>query len=128
MRRILIDTNIYVSFKMNDADVVARLRNCDFIGIDITVLGELLTGFRLGRRERKNRAGLRAFLDIPRVRILAHDEETAEHYSSIMGRLRKKRKPLPTNDVWIAASAMRHGLALYSRDRHFDNIPGLARG
>ncbi|MHB8830362.1 MAG: PIN domain-containing protein [Syntrophales bacterium] len=34
-------------------------------------------------------------------------------------------KPIPTNDLWIAASAMRHGLALFTYDEHFTNIAGL---
>ena len=53
------------------------------------------------------------------------DEETAEFYARVYWDLKRKGKPVPTNDLWVAASAMRHGLALFSYDEHFDNIDGL---
>jgi len=55
MRRIAIDTNIYTSFKCNDQSVVEALRDCDLIGVDITVIAELFSGFSLGDKEKKNR-------------------------------------------------------------------------
>jgi len=125
MRRIAIDTNIYTSFKCNDQGVVDTLRDCDLIGVDITVVAELFSGFSLGRKERRNRQELEAFLNSPRVEILPHDLETADYYALIVKRLRAKGRPIPTNDIWIAANAMKHGLALYSFDLHFEEIEGL---
>lgn len=125
MRRIAIDTNIYTSFKCNDQGVIEAFRNCDFIGVDITVIAELLTGFSLGDKEKKNRQELEAFLNSPRVEILPHDVETADYYALIVKRLKLKGRPIPTNDIWIAANALKHGLALYSFDRHFEEIEGL---
>src|SRR5512139_2880530 len=114
MRRIAIDTNIYTSFKANDEDVIEAFRNCDFIGVDVTVIAELLSGFSLGSKEKRNRQELEAFLNTPRVEMLPHDLETAEYYALIVRRQKTKGRPIPTNDIWIAANAMRHGLALYS--------------
>ena len=125
MRRIAIDTNIYTSFKCNDEGVVEALRNCDLIGMDVTVIAELFSGFSLGTKEKKNRQELEAFLNSPRVEMLPHDLETAEFYALIIRRLKAKGRPLPTNNVWIAANAMRHGLVLYSLDSHFREIDGL---
>ena len=125
MRRITIDTNIYTSFKCNDQGVVDTLRDCDLIGVDITVVAELFSGFSLGGKERRNRQELEAFLNSPRVEILPHDLETADYYALIVKRLRAKGRPIPTNDIWIAANAMKHGLALYSFDLHFEEIEGL---
>jgi len=73
MRRIAIDTNIYTSFKANDESVVEAFRNSDFIGVDITVIAELFSGFSLGGKEKKNRQELEAFLNSPRVEMLLHD-------------------------------------------------------
>lgn len=126
MRRIAIDTNIYAAFKRNEGDVVEALRNCDHIGVDITVVAELLSGFKMGRKEKENRTDLERFLDSPRVEILKHDMDTAEYYSTIVNRLKAKGRPIPSNDIWIAANAMRYGLALYSLDSHFREIDGLA--
>ena len=125
MRRIAIDTSIYTSFKANDESVVEALRNCDFIGVDIAVIAELFSGFSLGGKEKRNRQELEAFLNSPRVEILMHDMETAEYYALIVRRLKAKGRPIPTNDLWIAANAMKHGLALYSFDGHFGEIEGL---
>ena len=125
MRRIAIDTNVYVAFKNNDAGVIETLSNCDLIGVDITVIAELFTGFSLGGREKKNRVELEAFLDAPRVEVLQHDLETAEFYALIVKKLRTKGRPIPTNDIWIAANALKHGFALYSFDSHFQEIDGL---
>ena len=125
MRRITIDTNVYVAFKNNDAAVIEALGNCDLIGMDITVIAELITGFSLGSREKKNRQELEVFLDSPRVEVLPHDLETAEFYALIVKKLKTKGRPIPTNDIWIAANALKHGLALYSFDGHFQEIDGL---
>jgi tRNA(fMet)-specific endonuclease VapC len=59
------------------------------------------------------------------VEIHAIDEDTAEFYAEIMSRLRKLGTPIPTNDIWIAATAFQHGLRLFSKDAHFRFIPGL---
>jgi predicted nucleic acid-binding protein len=125
MRRIAIDTNIYTSFKCNDEGVVNTFRDCDLIGVDITVIAELFSRFSLGGKEKRNREELEAFLNSPRVEILFHDLETADYYALIVKRLRTKGRPIPTNDIWIAANAMKHGLALYSFDVHFEEIEGL---
>ena len=125
MRRIAIDTNSYTSFKANDESVVETFRNCDFIGVDITVIAELFSGFSLGGKEKRNRQELEAFLNSPRVEMLLHDLETAEYYALIVRRLKAKGRPIPTNDIWIAANAMKHGCALYSFDGHFREIEGL---
>jgi predicted nucleic acid-binding protein len=125
MRRIAIDTNIYAAFKSNDENVVEVFRNCDLIGVDITVIAELFSGFFLSGREKKNRKEFEAFLNSPRVEALPHDLETAEYYALIVKKLKAKGRPIPTNDIWIAANAMKHGMALYSFDSHFEEIDGL---
>jgi predicted nucleic acid-binding protein len=125
MRRIAIDTNIYAAFKNNDAKVLDTLRNCDYIGVDVTVIAELLSGFKMGSREKANRAELESFLDTPRVDVLHHNMETTDYYALIVKCLKTKGRPIPVNDIWIASNAMRNGLALYSFDKHFSEIEGL---
>ncbi len=88
-------------------------------------MGELLSGFKGGTKESINRKELEQFLDSPRVNLLPLDEETAEFYARIYWDVKKKGKPIPTNDLWVAASAMRHGLALFTYDEHFAISPGL---
>ena len=125
MRKVLIDTNIYSAFKQNSQLVVRQFQNFDLIGIDITVLAELYSGFKLGSKEKKNRGELEEFINNPRVSLFYHDESTAEYYAHIITNLRSKGKPIPTNDIWIASVALQYGLALYTLDKHFENIGGL---
>ena len=55
------------------------------------------------------------------------DEATAEEYVSIRGELRRLGRPIPSNDVWIAALAMQHEMPVVSRAHHFDLVPNLTR-
>ena len=126
MRRILLDTNMYAAFERGDEEVVERLRLADEIALSATILGELLAGFAAGRREAANRDELALFLDSPRVCVVGVDAATADWYARVYTLLRRKGKPIPTNDLWIAASALQHGYLLASRDEHFAVIEGLA--
>ena len=125
MKQFVIDTNIYSAFKSDHLATVERFREAETIVVCSTVHGELLAGFKCGSREEKNTAELEEFLDRPRVSYVTTDAKTAEHYAEIFKRLRAKGTPIPTNDMWIAASAMQHGLAVCTRDEHFRNIEGL---
>jgi tRNA(fMet)-specific endonuclease VapC len=87
-----------------------------------TVLGELKAGFLRGRHRQKNEEELTAFLDSPRVEIVSVDEGTADRYAAIVDSLRSAGTPIPTNDIWIAACAMQHGLRLVTMDRHFRSV------
>jgi tRNA(fMet)-specific endonuclease VapC len=127
MKKVLVDTNIYSLAMRGDADVVGTLRRIDRIGFTAISIGELYSGFRGGRRERENRGELALFLDSPRVVVHSVDEGTAEFYASILNNLKAAGKPIPTNDIWIAAVAFQHGYTLYSMDSHFSLIPGLER-
>jgi tRNA(fMet)-specific endonuclease VapC len=125
MMKVLIDTNIYSLAMKGDADVVGMLRNFDRIGFSAVSVGELYSGFKGGGREMKNREELHLFLDSPRVVVHPVDVETADYYASILNNLRAAGTPIPTNDIWIAATAFQHGYKLFSKDKHFDCVPGL---
>jgi predicted nucleic acid-binding protein len=125
MKRIIIDTNFYVAFKKLDDAAVVTLKKADYIAVNTVILGELLAGFRCGTREEQNREELDLFFDSPRVDLLSVDEGTAEFYAQVFAGLKQKGRPIPTNDLWLAASAMQHGLALATYDDHFNSISGL---
>jgi len=104
------------------------IRYANIVGISVVVLGELLAGFAVGTKERTNRRELDAFLDSPRVRVYPVDDETTAHYASIYKQLKRKGRPIPTNDLWIAAGCMQQGFRLLSADKHFSEIDGLLTG
>lgn len=128
MKPVLIDSNGYTAFKRGDPGAIEIMRRVERLCMSPIVLGELLAGFRLGRRDAANRGELDEFLSSPRVEVLPVDEGTAEYYRAVLFALRTKGKPIPTNDLWIAAGAQQHGCALYSYDAHFREVDGLMVG
>lgn len=125
MKKVLIDTNIYSLAMKGDAGVVDILRKIKQIGISVISIGELYSGFAGGTSEAKNREELTVFLDSPRVFVHVADVETADFYASILNRLKQAGTPVPTNDIWIAATALQNGYKVFSKDKHFRMIPGI---
>ena len=128
MRPVMLDTNAYAAFMLGAEEVVDVLAHADKLYLNSIVLGELLGGFAAGTREAKNRSELARFLDSPRVEVLPVTPETADSYALVYANLRRKGQPIPTNDLWIAASALEHGAALLTRDAHFSHVDGLRSG
>lgn len=128
MRPIVIDTNAYAAFKRGDEKIVAVLQHAPSILLCATVLGELLGGFAAGQRESVNRSELTQFINAPRVKVVSVTAATADLYALVYATLRRKGKPIPTNDLWIAASSLEHGAALLTLDAHFQSIDGLRTG
>jgi tRNA(fMet)-specific endonuclease VapC len=128
MRPVLLDTNAYTAFMLGVAAVVEVVAHAERMFLNSIVLGELLGGFAAGTREAKNRAELARFLDSPRVEVVPVTAQTADSYALVYSGLRRKGQPIPTNDLWIAASALEHGAALLTRDAHFAQIDGLRCG
>jgi tRNA(fMet)-specific endonuclease VapC len=108
-----------------DADIVGALRRIDRIGLSTISAGELLSSFKGGNREIKNREELVIFLESPRVAVHAIDAETADFYATILDNLRAAGTPIPSNDIWIAAVSFQHGYQLLTKDQHFQLVPGL---
>ena len=125
MNRVILDTSAYSLHLQGDETVKLSLRRADEIVVNSVILGELLAGFRSGGREQRNRDILRKFLASPRVRIVDIDEETAERYAVVTDYLRRAGSPIPTNDLWIASSAMQHGLKVLTADAHFLKVPQI---
>ncbi|MCF8050710.1 MAG: type II toxin-antitoxin system VapC family toxin [Desulfobacterales bacterium] len=127
MNKVLIDTNIYSLAMKGESVVVEALRKIDRIGFSAISIGELYSGFKGGSREAANREELHLFLDSPRVAVHPVDEETADFYASILADLKAAETPIPTNDIWFAASAFQHGYTVFSHDAHFELVPGLVK-
>lgn len=109
--------------RRGDRRLLPPLQEASALCLTPVVVGELLFGFLGGGLQAKNRGLLREFLASPRVSVLAIDDETAERYAGIRDYLRKQGKPIPANDIWIAASAAQHGLRLLTLDEHFKGLP-----
>jgi tRNA(fMet)-specific endonuclease VapC len=124
--KLLLDTNAYAALLRGHADVTRRVREAEEILLSVVVVGELIFGFRNGARYEANRRALDEFLRSPYVALLPFGIVTADRFGRIASALKRKGRPLPTNDIWIAAHAMETGAELVSFDRHFGEIEGLA--
>lgn len=122
MTRLLLDTSAYSAFMRGHAEVKQAIQEADEICISSVILGELLAGFMRGQRRKTNEREFKTFLGSPRVRVLDVNEETAERYAVILNSLWGAGTPIPTNDIWIAASAMQHGLHLVTTDSHYHKV------
>lgn len=120
---VLLDTTAYSAYLRGHPDIVTAVRRATLVGLSPIVLGELKAGFRRGSRLAQNLSELERFLSSPRVRVAPLTEATADRYTAIMESLLRAGTPVPTNDVWIAASAMEHGWPLLTTDEHFQKIP-----
>jgi len=128
VRPILIDTNAYVSFKCGETSALEIIQYAETLAISPIVIGELLSGFECGNKTKKNREELQQFLKSSRVKLFSVTSDTANFYNQIYFSLRKKGKPIPSNDLWIAAQVLENGCVLYSHDKHFKVINGLISG
>jgi tRNA(fMet)-specific endonuclease VapC len=125
--RVALDTNGYVAFCRGEEGTVDLLEKADSIHLPFVVLAELRAGFAVGKRGSENERVLGLFLSKPEVYSLFADDQTTQQYASVYRQLRRQGTPIPTNDIWIAALVLQHGLTLHARDRHFDHLPQLLR-
>jgi len=123
--RVLLDTSAYSALARESKEILEMLSRANEVFLSAISVGELLSGFEGGTRRAQNMAELESFLAKPRVKVLDVTANTALVYAQVDQFLRKKGKPIPRNDVWIAATALEHGLQLAAIDKHFHEIPML---
>ena len=102
--------------------MVDLVDGADWIGVPAIVVGELHVGFRAGSHLRRNEEELAAFLGHAFVEELRVDLDVARIYGEIANALRKKGTLIPTNDIWVAATAARAGATLLTYDEHFVDV------
>jgi tRNA(fMet)-specific endonuclease VapC len=120
---ILLDTNIVIDLFKGDKKIVAYLDEQQTVCIATAALGELYLGAYRSDNEQKHLQQIKDFL--LRCHVIATDGTTSENYGRVKAALLKKGKPIPENDIWIAATAIQYQLPLYTKDGHFDEVEGL---
>jgi len=122
---MILDTNALSAAAELEPEALKAVATADRIFVPVIVLGE----YRLGIAQSRHRAAYEAWLQkfLSAVEILDVEDATSRSYAEIALELKRKGKPIPANDLWIAALCRQHSLPLLSRDRHFDAISGLHR-
>ena len=119
---VLLDTNAVIAFFLYDRAILQQFAD-DELFLCSTVLGELCYGAMKSAQPESNLARVEDFAaSLP---VLPCDSETARQYGFVKDRLRLKGRPIPENDIWVAAIAIQHGLAVASRENHFAEVDGL---
>ena len=125
MQTLCIDTNAYSAFRQADKLIVKKITKYDRILVPVIVLGELRAGFMGGSRLADNQQKLAAFLASEFVQIAKVSDATTNVYADLVVQLKRKGKPIPTNDIWIAAIAIEQRAPILTLDVHFAHIDGL---
>lgn len=121
--KLLLDTSVIVDALAGNANALSAISEARVAFVPVIALGELLYGaYRSGRRAAET-ARVEAF--VARHELLPCVPETAHQYGEIRNDLRARGRPIPDNDIWIAALAQQHALTLATRDSHFDEIATL---
>ena len=124
-KRLILDTNALSAAAEEHPVVMVVLADVQQLVLPVVVIGE----YRYGITQSRHRARYRRWLDslINDCTVLDINEQSTHHYAAISVELRQAGKPIPTNDLWIAALCRQHVLPLLSRDRHFDIVSGIRR-
>jgi tRNA(fMet)-specific endonuclease VapC len=121
--KFLLDTNILIALLQGDDTVLSNLDQAPEVFIPAVALGELFFGAAKSGRPSENTAKVERFAT--GRAIVACDLDVAREYGRLKQHLKQKGRPLPENDIWIAAMAKHHGMVLVTRDRHFDEVADL---
>ena len=121
--RFLLDTNIIIAFFAGEASIHVRLGQLEEVFVPYIVLGELYYGAYKANRTEMNLERIDKFT--VQSAVLGCDTDTAREYGLIKNELRQKGRPIPENDIWVAAIAQQHDLILVTRDKHFGEIENL---
>jgi tRNA(fMet)-specific endonuclease VapC len=121
--KALVDTNVVIALFAGEPAIVEGVQRQAAVFLCTPVLGELRYGAQASARVESNLARLDEFAKA--LMVLPCDTQTAASYGIVKFDLRKKGRPIPENDVWIAAIARQHGLTLLTRDGHFQGIEGV---
>ena len=125
-RRLVLDTSAYSNLRAGHPAVLDHVAVAEVVLMPLIVLGELEAGFELGSRGKENRQVLSEFLSEPFVSVLSPTHDVARRYGQVFAALRRAGTPIPTNDLWIAATTLDCGGHLLTLDRDFERVVGLS--
>jgi tRNA(fMet)-specific endonuclease VapC len=122
----LVDTDICSAHLKGVGAVTGRfLQYTGRLHVSVVSAGELYTWALRGGAALRRLAGLQEFL--ADVIVLDADAAIAERFGRLRASLLDKGHRAPPMDLWIAATAIEHGLTLVTHNTvDFEAIPNLA--
>jgi predicted nucleic acid-binding protein len=120
---LILDTNALSAFADGDDALRAAIAGESELALSVIALGEYYFGIRQSRHRARYETWLRSHLSL--FTLVTIGPSTALRYAEIREELKSEGRPIPSNDVWIAAQARESGQAVLSRDRHFALVRGL---
>lgn len=123
MSLICLDTSAYSQFRRNHSEAAQQIRRAREIIVPVITLGELRIGFKLGDRQSENESSLLEFVGEPFVRVADADDAASVLYAELAAEMRQTGRAMQSNDVWIAAIALREGATVLTFDEHFRQLP-----
>jgi len=120
---LILDTNALSAFAEGNQALRKAIDEEPDLALPAVVLGEYYFGIRQSRLRARYEDWLRRHTSA--FQVLRLGETTASHYADIRSELRSVGRPIPSNDLWIAAAAREHRMGVLSRDRHFEAVRGL---
>ena len=123
--RFLLDTNIIIAFFTGETAIQRRLEQAEEVFVSCIVLGELYYGACKSGRVEENLVRLDEF--VFNSVVLGCNADTAREYGLLKNKLRQKGRPIPENDIWVAATAKQYDLVLITRDDHFGEVENLSQ-
>lgn len=123
MPELLLDTSAAIAFMRREKEIEDRVWSAERSYLSAVVLGELLIGLHRCMDPEMEAERVARLCQV--AKVLPVTAQTAEHYAVLGAELKRKNRSIPSNDLWIAASAVEHGLTLAARDEHFSALESL---
>lgn len=123
MDKIALDTNIAIDLLNGKSEIIASITKFDLVCLPVTVCGELLFGAKNSGKSKANELKYKNFINT--CLILETNSLVAEKYADIRFALKQKGRPIPENDIWIAAICAVNNIPLFTRDAHLGNVSEL---
>ncbi len=121
--KIAVDTNAVIAFRAGVPEVCNLIKAAEIILVPAPVVGELPYGALNSQRIQENQEAVHKFLT--HSVFIPTDENITARYASVRYKLRKIGRPIPENDIWIAAACLELDVPLLTRDAHLENVKGL---
>ena len=123
--RYLIDTCVLVDAIGKGVHIPLEIEMGDVVFLSTIAIGEFKAGLDNTRRGHRDSDALSDFLSLPNVVQITLTPATTDLYGKVFRSLREAGRPIPVNDIWLAAQALEHGAVLVSGDRHFEEVANL---